>query len=139
MTVFCRMGAREAGTFVPDHRQKGVGDEAPCFLYLCNLPQDGLDYIPASALNVARRHGMSLWHTAFGSIAMGGGIGAMHYIGMHALRMRARCHFDPTVVALSVILAVGISFVTLRLVFLARNHKETTLLRKVASASLIGV
>ena len=58
----------------------------------------------------------------------------MHYIGMHAMRMGAMCHFDPSVVALSVILAVLISFVALRLVFVARNHSETRRLRKVASA-----
>jgi diguanylate cyclase (GGDEF)-like protein/PAS domain S-box-containing protein len=95
-------------------------------------------FASAAALLVASGHGMSLRHTLSGSIVMGGGIGAMHYIGMHAMRMGAVCHFDPSVVALSVILAVMISFVALRLVFLARNHSETRGLRKFASAIVMG-
>jgi diguanylate cyclase (GGDEF)-like protein/PAS domain S-box-containing protein len=95
-------------------------------------------FASAAALHVASRHGMSLWRTVSGSIVMGGGIGAMHYIGMHAMRMSAMCHFDPFVVVLSVILAVLISFVALRLVFLARNHSETRRLRKIASAIVMG-
>jgi two-component system, sensor histidine kinase and response regulator len=78
-----------------------------------------------TALHVASRRAMSLRRTLSGSIVMGGGIGAMHYIGMHAMRMGAVCHFDPIVVVLSVILAVLISFVALRLVFLARNDSKT--------------
>jgi len=95
-------------------------------------------FASAAALHVASGHGMSLWRTLSGSIVMGGGIGAMHYIGMDAMRMSAMCHFDPLVVVLSVILAVLISFVALRLVFLARNHNETRRLRKIASAIVMG-
>ena len=95
-------------------------------------------FASAAALHVASGQGMSLWHTVSGSIVMGGGIGAMHYIGMHAMLMGAMCHFDPSVVALSGILAVLISFVALRLVFLTRNNSETRRLRKVASAIVMG-
>src|ERR1700693_1474449 len=77
-----------------------------------------------AALHFASGREMSLWRTALGSIVMGGGIGAMHYIGMSAMRMGAMCHFSPFIVALSVILAVGISFVALRLVFLARTQSQ---------------
>jgi len=38
-------------------------------------------FASAAALHVASGHGMSLWRTLSGSIVMGGGIGAMHYIG----------------------------------------------------------
>jgi diguanylate cyclase (GGDEF)-like protein/PAS domain S-box-containing protein len=69
---------------------------------------------------------------------MGGGIGAMHYIGMHAMRMGAMSHFIPSVVVLSIILAVLISFVALRLVFLARDYGETKRLRRAASAIVVG-
>jgi diguanylate cyclase (GGDEF)-like protein/PAS domain S-box-containing protein len=92
----------------------------------------------AAALHFASVPGITQWRTAYGSILMGAGIGAMHYIGMHAMRMRAMCHFDPSVVVLSVILAVGISFAAIRLVFLARNHNETRRLRKIASAIVMG-
>jgi diguanylate cyclase len=92
----------------------------------------------AAALHLASGQEMSLWRTVFGSLVMGGGIGAMHYIGMDAMRMSAMCHFNPSVVVLSVILAVLISFVALRVVFLARDHSGTTRLRRVASAIAMG-
>ena len=81
---------------------------------------------------------MSLRRTLSASIVMGGGIAAMHYIGMYAMRMGAVCHLDPIVVVLSVILAVLISFVALRLLFLARNDNKTRHRRKMASAIVMG-
>jgi diguanylate cyclase (GGDEF)-like protein/PAS domain S-box-containing protein len=81
-------------------------------------------FASAAALHFATGEEMSQWRTALGSLVMGGGISAMHYVGMVAMRMRAMCHFNPSIVALSVILAVGTSFVALRLVFLARTHSE---------------
>jgi diguanylate cyclase (GGDEF)-like protein/PAS domain S-box-containing protein len=95
-------------------------------------------FASAAALYVASGNGMSLWRTAFGSLVMGAGIGAMHYIGMNAMRMSATCHFDPSIVVLSLVLAVGISFLTIRLVFRARNQSETGRLRKIASAIVMG-
>jgi diguanylate cyclase (GGDEF)-like protein/PAS domain S-box-containing protein len=95
-------------------------------------------FASATALHVASGHSVSLWRTAVGSVVMGVGVGAMHYIGMDAMRMGAMCHFNPSLVVLSVILAIGISFVAIRLVFLARNQSETTRLRKIASAIVMG-
>jgi diguanylate cyclase (GGDEF)-like protein/PAS domain S-box-containing protein len=89
----------------------------------------------AAALYVASGNTLSVWRTAFGSIVMGSGIAAMHYIGMGAMRMGAMCHFNPSIVALSVILAVGISFVAIRLVFLARTHSAR---RKIVNAIVMG-
>src|ERR1700694_1842299 len=60
-------------------------------------------FASAAALHFASGQQMSLWRTVLGSLVMGGGIGAMHYIGMDAMRMRAMCHFNPSIVALSVI------------------------------------
>lgn len=39
-------------------------------------------------------------------VLTGAGVAAMHYLGMAAMRMRARIDYDPTVVALSVLIAV---------------------------------
>ena len=88
-----------------------------------------------AALHFASGREMSLWRTAFGSLVMGGGIGAMHYIGMDAMRMSAMCHFNPSIVVLSVMLAVGISFIALRLLFLARSHSQRW---KFANAIVMG-
>ena len=92
----------------------------------------------AAALHCAGGQEMSLRRAAFGSLVMGGGIGAMHYLGMHAMRIGAMCHFNPFVVVLSVVLAVLISFVVLRLVFFARDHDETRGLQRAASAIVMG-
>jgi diguanylate cyclase (GGDEF)-like protein/PAS domain S-box-containing protein len=95
-------------------------------------------FASATALHFASGQELSLWRTAFGSLVMGGCVGAMHYIGMDAMRMGAMCHFDPLVVVLSFVFAVLISFVALRVVFLARDYGETTRLMRVASAIVMG-
>jgi two-component system sensor histidine kinase/response regulator len=92
-------------------------------------------FASAAALHFASGQEMSLWRTVAGSLVMGGGIGAMHYIGMHAMRMGAMCHFNPLVVILSVVLAVLISFVALRLVFLARDRRDQTSTRGLLAQS----
>ncbi|HZX68195.1 MAG TPA: MHYT domain-containing protein, partial [Candidatus Elarobacter sp.] len=54
------------------------------------------------------------------SVAMGSGIGAMHYIGMYAMRMPAMMNWDYRIVGLSVVVAVVLSLVALRLTFRLR-------------------
>jgi len=68
----------------------------------------------------------------------GRGIGAMHYIGMHAMRLGAMCHFNPLVVVLSVRSCCSDFVVALRLVFLARDHGETRRPTEAASAIVMG-
>jgi two-component system cell cycle sensor histidine kinase/response regulator CckA len=91
------------------------------------------------ALYVVSRKSMSLWRAVAGSIVMGAGIAAMHYIGMEAMRSTAMCRYDARLVALSVVLAMVISFVALRLAFLARDEKKGNTLRKFASATVMGL
>ena len=52
---------------------------------------------------------MRVWNADLGSLVMGMGIAAMHYIGMEAMRMSAMCHYSMPIVALSVVLAIVIS------------------------------
>src|SRR5580698_8203048 len=78
----------------------------------------------AVALYVVSRQRMGPWRAVAGSIPMGIGIAAMHYIGMDAMRLAAMCHFDTGLVALSVVLAIVISFVALWLAFLARVERQ---------------
>ena len=56
---------------------------------------------------------------------MGSGIAAMHYIGMEAMRLPAMCHYNLRMVALSVALAVVISFVALLLTFRLRKQTKS--------------
>src|SRR5712692_1450904 len=90
----------------------------------------------AVALFVVSRHRMGLFRALVGSIFMGGGIAAMHYIGMAAMRLPAMCRYSPALVMLSVVLAIVISFVALWLTFHFRG--ETTAWRKTLSALVMG-
>jgi two-component system sensor histidine kinase/response regulator len=92
----------------------------------------------AVALYVASRETMGLAATIIGSILMGSGIASMHYIGMEAMRLPAMCLYSVWVVVLSILLAIGISFVALRLTFAVRAEARTWSLRKIASAILMG-
>ncbi len=60
----------------------------------------------------------------------GAGIATMHYVGMEAMRLPPMCHYNLRTVALSVILAVVISFVALTMTFSLRD-KEALSWRKV--------
>lgn len=68
---------------------------------------------------------------------MGGGIAAMHYIGMAAMRVPAMMEYRWTRVALSVWLAMVISLAALVLAFRVREEKKASL-RKLASAGIMG-
>ncbi len=47
------------------------------------------------------------------AVVMGAGIGMMHYSGMAAMRLQAVLHYDPWIFALSVIVAVALSYLSL--------------------------
>src|SRR5882724_7623128 len=62
----------------------------------------------AVALFVVSRHEMGVIRALLGSILMGSGIAAMHYIGMAAMRLPAMCHYSLALVTLSVVPAIVI-------------------------------
>jgi PAS domain S-box-containing protein len=72
-------------------------------------------------------------------MVMGAGIASMHLTGMKAMRSTAMCHYDLRLVALAVALAMVISFVGLRLDFLARDEKKGLTWRKVLGATVLGL
>jgi len=76
--------------------------------------------------------------TALGSIFMAAAIAGMHYIGMAAMRMPAMCHYSTPLVALSVLIAVLVSLVVLKLAFRLRADNLSWSWRKSASALLMG-
>ena len=92
----------------------------------------------AVALYVVSRKTMRVWNAVLGSLVMGTGIAAMHYIGMEAMRMSAMCHYSIPMVSLSVVLAIVISLVALWLVFLSRDQAKAVGWRKIASALVMG-
>ena len=74
-----------------------------------------------------------------GSLLMGAGISAMHYIGMAAIRLPAKMSYDLSVVALSIAIAILISLVALWVGFnLRANSTVTGRFLRIGSAILMG-
>jgi two-component system, sensor histidine kinase and response regulator len=95
-------------------------------------------FASAIALLIVSREKMGLLSAMVGSVIMGGGIAAMHYIGMAAMRLPAMCDFSYALVSLSIVLAIIISLVALFLTFYFRDKVKEKWLLKVASAILMG-
>ena len=91
------------------------------------------------ALFVVSRNTMNAPRAAAGGIVMGAGIAAMHYLGMSAMRLAATCTYDLLLVALSVVLAIGISIVALILTFRSRDDAGVRTPRKLWSAVVMGL
>jgi two-component system, sensor histidine kinase and response regulator len=91
------------------------------------------------ALFVVSRRTMGLLRSALGSIVMGGGIAAMHYIGMAAMRLPAMCRYSLVLVMVSVVLAVMISFAALWLTFYFRGDTSPGGWLKSACALVMGL
>jgi len=111
----------------------------PVFYHLPTVVLSLLAAIGASAvaLYAVTRPKVTLEQEILGSAVMGGGIAAMHYIGMHATRCAAAIQYDWRIVGLSIALAVAISFVALKLAFRVRDEKRATW-RKIISAVVMG-
>jgi len=91
----------------------------------------------AVALFTVSRKRMRLGSLLAGGAVMGGGIAAMHYIGMAAMRWPAKAVYRPVPFGLSVALAVAISLAALVLAFQVRHEQKTTP-RKLLSALVMG-
>ena len=92
------------------------------------------------ALHVASRERLSLARTAVGSLVMGSGIAAMHYIGMAAMRLPATARWHPVLVTLSVLIAIGVSTVALWLAFqYGHGARGAWTWPKLGSAVLMGL
>lgn len=90
------------------------------------------------ALVVVSRNRVGWLAGLLGGIFQGGGIAALHYTAMAAMRLPAMCQYSPAIVTLSVLFAIAGSLLSLRLTFLFRNHTTGLKLRKAASALVMG-
>jgi signal transduction histidine kinase len=93
----------------------------------------------AIALYVATRQKMGPAQAWTGSLIMGGGIAAMHYLGMASMRLAAVARFNLLLVAMSVVLAVLGSRIALMFTFDYREDFRGTTLAKIISAAVMGV
>src|SRR6267142_2884999 len=92
----------------------------------------------AFALYMASRRTMALLQALTGSLTMGAGIAAMHYVGMAAMRLPAVMRFNPLLVALSVAFAIAFSLAALLLAFDLREETRGTPSRKLVSSLAMG-
>jgi NO-binding membrane sensor protein with MHYT domain len=92
----------------------------------------------AFSLYVVSRPRLSIGRASAGSVIMGVGIAAMHYVGMAAMRLPAIMCYRPLIVSLSVALAIAFSFVALLLAFHIRAETPRTFLRKIGGAMVMG-
>jgi NO-binding membrane sensor protein with MHYT domain len=74
-----------------------------------------------------------------GAIFMGAGIGAMHYAGMAAMRPDALLRYDPRLVAVSVIVAVVLAFISLEVRFRLRRYMSSDVVATSAAAAILGM
>jgi PAS domain S-box-containing protein len=91
------------------------------------------------ALDVVSRQKMGASRAVAGSLLMGAGIASMHYIGMAAMRLPATCKFNSSLVVMSVVFAVLISFAALWITFHFRDEKKGVGWEKLAGAIVMGV
>jgi signal transduction histidine kinase len=78
------------------------------------------------------------WSRALaGSVFVGSGIVGLHYTAMASMRLSAECTYDSRIVALSILVAIGFSLLSLWLTFLFR-HDSGHRLRRIGSALLMG-
>src|SRR3984957_687032 len=92
----------------------------------------------AIALFVVSRARLGWPAAVAGSVCQGSGIAALHYIAMDSMRFAGMHHYSPAVVALSILVAIAGSLLSLRLTFLFRNEAAGRKRRRVASALLMG-
>ncbi|TRO22042.1 bifunctional diguanylate cyclase/phosphodiesterase [Ectopseudomonas mendocina] len=78
------------------------------------------------------------WHLCLGAVAMGAGIGAMHYIGMAAMRMQPGIVYEPLLFALSLLIAVAASGAALLIAFRLRRHTRHVRLLRGGAAVIMG-
>jgi PAS domain S-box-containing protein len=90
------------------------------------------------ALGVVSRPKMGASRAVAGSVLMGAGIASMHYIGMAAMRLPAICQFNSSLVVMSVVFAVLISFAALWITFHFRDEKKGVGWEKLAGAVVMG-
>jgi two-component system, sensor histidine kinase and response regulator len=93
----------------------------------------------AIALWVVSGKRLTIISVGLGSMFMGAGISAMHYIGMAAMRLPAMCHYDGAIVAGSIVIAVVVSAVALLLSFHFRAATNVLNAGKTLSAVAMGL
>lgn len=81
-------------------------------------------FASAVMLDVISRPRLGKARLITGGILMGGGIGAMHYTGMAAMRMDASMLYDPVLFVMSLVVAVVLAMLALYIKFLSEQNNS---------------
>lgn len=93
----------------------------------------------AFALHIVQKPSIRLWEFGLSSVFMGLAIAGMHYIGMFAMRMQPPIVWNPYLVTLSFLIAIGLSGTAIWILrHLLIEKKVNTFLLKVYIALLLG-
>lgn len=93
------------------------------------------------ALGITSGVKLTLPRLALSAVAMGTGIAVMHYVGMGAITIIPGIAYDPSLVALSILIAISASFVALWLFFHLREADNSfrQRLMRVGAAVVMGL
>jgi diguanylate cyclase (GGDEF)-like protein len=89
------------------------------------------------ALNLATGGLLSVKHLLSGGALMGGGIAAMHYTGMAAMRMNPGIDYNPAMFILSVLIAMAASTAALWIAFTLSGGQHSYLIARRLGAALV--
>jgi signal transduction histidine kinase len=96
-------------------------------------------FAAAGALHIASRRDMGTFYVWVGGSILAAGIVTLHYTNMGAMRLAARCEFNPFLVCLSVAFAILFSVGGLRIEFLFRDARRQKMVwRRTGSALAMG-
>ncbi len=109
----------------------------PAITLLSMLPSFLASWV---ALHLLAQERVSTWQLVSGGLSVGTGIGVMHYSGMAAIHKSILLRFDPTMFAVSIVVAIALSIVALWLRFgLVTNRGLSKEWVNVLSGTLIGI
>ena len=78
------------------------------------------------------------WRLGVGALGMGGGVAAMHYTGMAAMRMAPFIQYDDWLVLLSIVIAIGASGAALWMAFKLRLRESRSVWLRIGAACVMG-
>jgi len=104
----------------------------PTITALSMLPSLAASAVALSIISKPRLTGSNL---LIGGVLVGGGIGAMHYVGMAAMRLAPTLRYDPGFFLLSIVVAVVLAYLALWIRFAMRHHRFGLL----ASGTVMGL
>ncbi|EQA37241.1 PAS domain S-box protein [Leptospira inadai serovar Lyme str. 10] len=91
------------------------------------------------ALTYVSRSKLRIQELIIGGVLVGSGIGSMHYTGMAAMRMNASLRYDPWIFALSILVAVVLSILSLWIRFGLQSLRLTSHWPTLISGSVMGI